>query len=268
MKHQSKYVAKQPDSTGFIHYTDEENQVWHDLITRQTRIVKTHASEAYLQGLELLNLPQDRVPQCSDVNRVLGAKTGWSIVPVAALISIDHFFTLLSEKKFPAASFIRLREELDYLPEPDIFHEVYGHCPLLTNPTYADFMQLYGKIACAANDDERKILSRLYWFTVEFGLMNTEQGLRCYGGGILSSTKETVYALESPIPERRPFDHGQAAMRTPYRIDHVQSIYYVIDNFEQLYELFSHDIIGDIARSRALGDFPLSFPATEDTLIF
>lgn len=254
-EHVSKYVAKKVNKDGLIDYTDAEHKTWHELITRQTRIVQDHACEEYLRGLELLNMSVDHIPQCQEMNAVLGKATGWSVFPVEALIPVDYFFTLLANRQFPAASFIRIPEELDYLQEPDIFHEFFGHCPMLTDPVYANFMQMYGKIALSASPEDRDLLGRLYWFTVEFGLINSSKGPLCYGGGILSSKTETIYAVESDIPKRLPFNKGLDALRTPYRIDIVQPVYYVIDRFDELYQMINNDIFGLIAKARALGEF-------------
>lgn len=255
----SNYIAKKVDAHGRIPYTPEEDSVWHDLYKRQIKIVEGRACDEYIQGLECLNLPQDRVPQCADISAVLQKKTGWSVAPVEALIPFDEFFNLLANRQFPAASFIRSREELDYLKEPDIFHEVFGHCPLLTNPVYADFVHKYGQLGLNANAKDRALLARLFWFTIEFGLVNTEAGLRIYGAGILSSKEETIYALESPIPERKHFT-PMDALRTPYRYDVKQPIYFVLDNYHTLYDLLHTDIIALINESRELGEFPLVNP--------
>lgn len=253
MPHQkTPYVAKTVDAKGNADYSEEENQVWHELITRQLPIVKNHACEEYLRGLDLLNLPKNRVPQCPEVSRVLQATTGWSLEPVPAIIPFDQFFYLLANHKFPAATFIRRREDIDYLEEPDIFHEFFGHCPLLTNQAYADFTHMYGKLSLKASPEDRIMLARLYWFTIEFGLIQTPLGLRVYGGGILSSKNETTYSLESPIPVRKRFDPIEA-LRTPYRIDIMQPIYYVIDDFNVLFELIEMDLLGLIKQARALG---------------
>ncbi len=251
-KKPSTYVAKPVDAQGNVHYTDEENQIWHELITRQLPIVTGRACNEYIQGINLINFPHDRIPQCHEVSRVLQEITGWQLEPVPALIPFDRFFTLLSERKFPAATFIRRREELNYLQEPDIFHEVFGHCPLLTNQAYADFTHLYGKLGLKAAHEDRVMLAKLYWFTIEFGLIKTLQGLRIYGGGILSSMNETPYCLESSIAERKPFDVLEV-LRTPYRIDIMQPIYFVIDDFNVLFQLTDMDLIGLIHEARKLG---------------
>lgn len=244
-----KYVAKQPDHDGHIHFTAEENAVWEILIKRQIEVIKNRASKEFIDGLQQLNLPLDRIPQCEELSAVLRAKTGWSVKPVAAIIPINDFFQLLANRQFPAATFIRVREELDYLQEPDIFHEYFGHCPLLTNQTFADFMQWYGEIALSVPKAVQTLLGRLFWFTVEFGLIQTPQGIRVYGGGILSSYQETIYALESETPQRLAFDLPKV-LRTPYFYDRIQERYFVINNISELYHLKSAEIV-ELAKSIA-----------------
>jgi phenylalanine-4-hydroxylase len=256
----SNYIAKAPDANGVIAYTSEEDSVWRDLYARQIKVIENRACEEYVEGLRILDLPKDRVPQCIEISAALTKATGWAVEPVAALIPFNEFFTLLANKKFPAASFIRKREELDYLKEPDIFHEVFGHCPLLTNPIYADFVQIYGELGLKANQKERVLLARLFWFTIEFGLINTAKGLRVYGAGILSSKEETIYALESPAPQRKPFS-VMDALRTPYRYDIKQPIYFVIDSYKDIFDLIHTDIMELIRQSQELGEFPPEYPA-------
>lgn len=251
---QTTYIAKPVDANGVAAYTNEENAVWHQLITRQFPIVQNRACSEYIRGLELLNLPKDRVPQCYEVSEVLRDLTGWCLEPVPALISFDHFFNLLANRRFPAATFIRRQEEIDYLKEPDIFHEIFGHCPLLTNPAYAEFTHTYGKLGLNASPEERILLARLFWFTNEFGLINTPEGLRIYGGGILSSASETVYCLESDIPIRKPFNLMDA-LRTPYRIDEIQPIYFVLNNFDQMFNLIKIDLMTYVRQARVLGEY-------------
>jgi phenylalanine-4-hydroxylase len=248
----STYVANQVDAEGYAHYTEEENQIWQKLIVRQLPLVQNRACQEYLDGIKALNLSQDKIPQCPDVSKVLQDITGWNLEPVPALIPFSRFFNLLANRKFPAATFIRRREELDYLQEPDIFHEVFGHCPMLTNQACADFTHTYGKLGLKASHADQVMLAKLYWFTIEFGLIKTSQGLRVYGGGILSSKNETVYCLESPIAQRNPFDIMDV-LRTPYRIDIMQPIYYVIDSFDVLFNLIEMDLIGLIQEARHLG---------------
>lgn len=251
-KKQTTYVAKPIDKNGNAAYTSDENKIWHDLIVRQTPMVANRACDEYIDGLDLLGLSQDRIPQCHEITKILQATTGWSLEPVAALIPFDKFFNLLANKKFPAATFIRRREELDYLQEPDIFHEIFGHCPLLTNQAYADFTHTYGKLGLNASHEDRVMLAKLYWFTIEFGLIKTAKGLRAYGGGILSSKNETAYCVESDIPVRKPFDVLEV-LRTPYRIDIMQPIYFIINSFDTLFQLTDMDLISQIKEARKLG---------------
>lgn len=251
-KKTSTYVANPVDEHGYAKYSAEENQIWHDLITRQIPIVQNRACDEYMRGIDLLNLSHDKIPQCPDVSNILRESTGWALEPVPALIPFDHFFNLLANRKFPAATFIRRREELDYLQEPDIFHEVFGHCPMLTNQACADFTQTYGRLGLQASHADQVMLAKLYWFTIEFGLIKTPAGLRAYGGGILSSKSETVYCLESPVPQRKPFD-VMDVLRTPYRIDIIQPIYFVIDSYDVLFNLTEIDLIGMIHQARELG---------------
>lgn len=248
----TSYVAHPVDEHGNANYTQEENQVWEELITRQIPIVQGRACDEYIRGIELLNMPHDRVPQCPEITKVLKRETGWALEPVTALIPFSKFFNLLANQKFPAATFIRRKDELDYLQEPDIFHEVFGHCPMLTNPACAEFTHIYGKLGEKASHEDQVMLAKLYWFTIEFGLIQTQQGLRAYGGGILSSKSETVYCVESPIPQRKIFDPMEV-LRTPYRIDIMQPIYFIIDSFDILFRLTEMDLIGLIREARALG---------------
>jgi phenylalanine-4-hydroxylase len=227
------YQAKTVNAEGIVAYSDDEHAVWQELITRQQDIIQNRACSEFLHGLKLLDLPQDRIPQCSEVSKVL-------LVP--ALISFNRFFELLASKRFPAATFIRTRAELDYLKEPDIFHEIFGHCPLLTNPAYAHFIEIFGKLGLKASAEQRVLLARLFWFTIEFGLIQTKQGLRAYGGGILSSINETVYSLDSGIPRYKAFSVLET-LQTSYQIDVIQPTYFVIDDFEQLYCLNHVDLM-------------------------
>jgi len=238
----ASYIAKTANKQGIVDYTIDENNTWHILITRQMDVIKNRACDEFIAGLHLLNFPHNKIPQCPEVSVMLQQTTGWQLEPVEAIISFDRFFELLSQKRFPAATFIRREEDLDYIKEPDIFHEIFGHCPLLTNQAYADFVYAYGKLGLKATAEERVLLARLFWFTIEFGLIQTPQGLRAYGGGILSSPKETVYSLESQEPTRLPFNVINA-LQTNYHIDKIQPVYFIINHFDQLYELIHMDLI-------------------------
>jgi len=257
------YVSRKPDAQGNIPYTLEEDRIWAKLFEKQNGAMGQYACQEYLDGLKALTLPSDRVPQLAEVSAALHKETGWSVVGVPALISFKRFFDLLANKKFPAATFIRRPEHLEYLQEPDIFHEIYGHCPLLTNPIFANFVETYGKLSATANEKDQVLLARLYWFTVEFGLIQSSRGMRCYGAGLLSSMGETKYSIESDIPLRKPFSILDA-LRTPYRIDIFQTVYFVIDNFQQLYDLVKEDLLQALQEARRLGEFQPTYPPKEE----
>ena len=263
------YVSRQPDSQGHIHYSADENAMWQALLERQATQIPNRACSAYLEGLEKLNLPLTHIPQLHDIDEILQATTGWQTAAVPALISFGKFFKLLANKRFPVATFIRRFEDMDYIEEPDIFHEIVGHCPLLTHPAFAAFNETYGKLGLNASKEERWFLARLYWFTIEFGLVGSRpDNRRIYGGGILSSPSETVYALSGSEklhqskhqqqpqnqPEHRPFDLLDV-LRTPYRIDHIQPIYYVIDDLDTLFDIVDSDIMGLVKQAMSLGLF-------------
>ena len=262
------YVSHQPDENGIIHYSDDENAMWQALLARQAIITPNRACSDYLEGLEKLSLPKDHIPQLQDIDAVLQAHTGWKTARVPALISFGKFFNLLASKQFPVATFIRRPEDMDYIEEPDIFHEIVGHCPLLTHPAFATFNEAYGKLGVNASKQERLYLARLYWFTIEFGLIGQQSDKtnspRIYGGGILSSPSETVYAL-SDKPEHRAFDLLDV-LRTPYRIDQIQPIYYVIDQIETLFDIVNSDIMSHVKQAMALGLFESSQPKISDQL--
>lgn len=254
-----RYVSKAADASGRVDYTDAEHAIWAELYARQERAIRGKACDAFLHGLEALALPRDRVPQLSEVSAALRRETGWEVTSVPALIPIRDFFQLLANRRFPAATFVRRRDELDYLQEPDIFHEIFGHTPMLTHPYFADFTAAYGRIGLAASDEDRVFLERLYWFTVEFGLLQARNGgLQIYGGGILSSIGETEYAINSPKPKRRAF-HLLEALRTPYRIDIMQPLYYVIEDLRDLFELTRMDLIATIQSAKQLPLLPPLF---------
>ena len=248
------YVSRQPDSHGHIHYSDDENAMWQALLERQAQQIPNRACSAYLEGLEKLKLSPTYIPQLQDIDDVLQATTGWQTAAVPALISFGKFFKLLADKRFPVATFIRRFDDMDYIEEPDIFHEIVGHCPLLTHPAFATFNETYGKLGLNATKQERLYLARLYWFTIEFGLMGaTKENRKIYGGGILSSPSETVYAL-SDEPDCRVFDLIDV-LRTPYRIDQIQPIYYAIDDLDTLFDIVNSDIMGAVKQAMGLGLF-------------
>ncbi|HEU4652943.1 MAG TPA: phenylalanine 4-monooxygenase, partial [Steroidobacteraceae bacterium] len=216
-------------------YSSEDHAIWQTLYARQIQLIDRYAAPEFVTGTRALNASPQRIPRIEETNEVLDRATGWQIVPVPGLIPEEHFFAHLAQKRFPVTVWIRKPEELDYLVEPDIFHDFFGHVPLLTNPIFAQFMQAYGRAgpkAVAAGS--LKMLARLYWYMVEFGLIRTPQGLRVYGAGILSSKGETVYSVENSKPHRIRFAL-ERVMRTDYLIDDFQQTYFVIDSFEQLF---------------------------------
>ena len=252
LHHPSRYTSREADAAGRVQYSEDEHRIWTELHARQSQAIRGCACEEFLLGLELLDLPRERVPQLDEVARALRRETGWEVTRVPALIPAEQFFGLLAQRRFPAATFVRRREEIDYLQEPDLFHELFGHAPLLTHRGFADFTQAYGQLGLAANEEERELLARLYWFTVEFGLIRKPgQELRIYGGGILSSIGETAYAVGG-VPLLRPFDLLEV-LRTPYRIDIMQPVYFVIEDLQQLQELTRADLRPVLREARRLG---------------
>lgn len=257
MKTKHVYFSKPLDESGCAHYTDEENKTWSFLLHRQKELIQTRASKEFIRGVELLKFGES-IPQHGEITSILKSHTGWGVEPVPALIQPDTFFELLSKKRFPAANFIRIPEEIDYIEEPDVFHELFGHCPLLTNAPYAEFMHQYGKLALSADKKTQMRMFRLFWFTIEFGLIKEDNHIKAYGGGILSSKSEIIYSVESPIPERRPLDPLEA-LRTPFRIDILQPIYFVIESFEDLFKLIEKNPLELAQLSLTLPDFPAKF---------
>lgn len=228
----SDYVIDQ----GYENYTREDHAIWKDLFEQQSRLVKNRACREFVEGLEALEVAGDKIPRFEALNEILSGRTGWQVVAVPGLVPDDIFFEHLANRRFPATNWIRSREKMDYLQEPDIFHDVFGHVPLLANPVFGNYLEAYGMGGIKAlRLNALHYLARLYWYTVEFGLIQTPQGLRIYGSGIVSSAKETAFSLESPKPKRVMFDLKRV-MRTKYRIDDIQPIYFVIENFESLFE--------------------------------
>ena len=228
-------------SQGWREYTAEEHRTWLTLYDRQLALLPGRACDAFLNGLEALDLRGDGIPDFTVISERLRALTGWSVVAVPGLIPDDVFFDHLANRRFPAGNFIRKPHELDYLQEPDVFHDVFGHVPMLTDPVFADYMAAYGRGGARALQRGRlHNLARLYWYTVEFGLMQSAGGLRIYGAGIVSSRAESVFSLEDGSPNRIAFDL-ERVMRTPYRIDDFQQTYFVIPSLDELLEVTQCD---------------------------
>ena len=251
-----------PDWTipqGFDAYSDAEHQIWVALYDRQAQILPGRACDAFLRGLEALDLHGAGIPDFRRLNERLSALTGWRVVAVPGLVPDAVFFDHLAHRRFPAGNFIRRPDQLDYLEEPDVFHDVFGHVPLLTDPAFADYMQAYGEGGLRALRLGRlHNLARLYWYTVEFGLLETPAGLRIHGAGIVSSRTELIFALESASPHRIGFDL-ERVMRTPYRIDDFQQIYFVVPSLQELLDSTTKTDFGAVyARLAAKPDIAIA----------
>lgn len=216
-------------------YSAAEHAIWDDLYARQMEVLEGRACSAFFAGLERLDLGNGGVPSFDRLSRALGALTGWSVVPVPMLIPDHVFFWHLANRRFPAGNFIRSRENFDYIEEPDVFHDVLGHVPLLTDPVFADYMQEYGRAGWKAMRHNRlKALGALYWYTVEFGLIMEGADLRIYGAGILSGSSEAIFALQGQSPNRIMLNVDRV-MRTDYVISDLQPTYFVIESFDNLF---------------------------------
>ena len=215
-------------------YTADEHAVWDTLFARQTAMLPARASEAFLRGVDVLRLSKPGIPDFVELSDRLMPATGWSVVAVPGLIPDDVFFDHLANRRFVAGNFIRRADQLDYLQEPDVFHDVFGHVPMLADPVFADYMAAYGRGGQRAGSlGALKRLARLYWYTVEFGLVEEAGALRIFGSGIVSSHGESVFALDDPSPNRIGFDLRRV-MRTDYRINDYQQTYFVIPSFDEL----------------------------------
>ncbi|MFN3522395.1 MAG: phenylalanine 4-monooxygenase [Phenylobacterium sp.] len=237
-------------------YGAEEHQVWVTLYERQAALLPGRACDPFLRGLEALDLHDAGIPDFARLNGELRRLTGWTVVAVPGLVPDAVFFEHLANRRFPAGRFIRRADQLDYLQEPDVFHDVFGHVPMLTDPVFADYMQAYGRGGLRALGLGRlHNLARLYWYTVEFGLIEADQGLRIFGAGIVSSRAESIFALDDPSPNRLGFDL-ERVMRTPYRIDDFQQTYFVVPSLQALLDATLQDfdpIYARLARAADLG---------------
>ncbi len=222
-------------------YTAAEHATWRTLYQRQMALLPGRACQAFVDGMRALPMGADHIPQFDQLNEALMRRTGWQVVAVPGLVPDDVFFNHLANRRFPAGQFIRRPDQLDYLEEPDVFHDVFGHVPLLMNPVMADFVQAYGEGGLRAQTlGHLDLLARVYWYTVEFGLVREPQGLRIYGAGIASSYTESVFSLDSPSPNRLRFELPRV-MRTHYRIDDFQESYFVLDSLDDLLALAQVD---------------------------
>ncbi|WP_287459159.1 phenylalanine 4-monooxygenase [Sphingomonas sp.] len=249
-------------------FTADEHAMWDRLFARQSEMLPGRAADAFLRGIDVLKLEKPGIPDYRELNARLMAATGWQVVAVPGLVPDDVFFDHLANRRFPAGNFIRTPQQLDYLQEPDVFHDVFGHVPMLADPIFADYMVAYGEGGLRSLQfDALKQLARLYWYTVEFGLIRESGDLRIYGAGIVSSYAESVFALDSDSPNRIGFDLARV-MRTDYRIDDFQQNYFVIDSLDQLLETtVNTDFAPLYAANAALPPIPIADILPDDTVI-
>ncbi|MBN9473187.1 MAG: phenylalanine 4-monooxygenase [Bordetella sp. SCN 67-23] len=252
---------------GWEHYTQEEHAVWKFLFERQSRLVPGRACREFEAGMRDLPIGPDQIPDFRRLSEVLSRRTGWQVVAVPGLVPDDVFFEHLANRRFPAGQFIRRADQLDYLEEPDVFHDVFGHVPMLMNPILADFVQAYGEGGLRAQRmGVLPNLARVYWYTVEFGLVQQTEGLRIYGSGIISSYAESLFALDDPSPNRVRFEL-ERVMRTHYRIDDFQETYFVLHDLEELLELARVDFAPIYERIRQQSELEPGILLPEDDIM-
>ena len=250
-------------------YSDIDHDVWRQLYERQRDLLIGRASDEFLAAQDAMGMTPDRIPKFADLNTVLGDATGWQIIGVEGLLPELDFFDHLANRRFPATWWIRRPDQLDYIEEPDLFHDLFGHVPLLMLPVFADYIEAYGRGGVKAHGigpEALVNLTRLYWYTVEFGLIRQPDGLRIYGSGIVSSKGESLYSLESDAPNRIGFDL-ERIMRTRYRIDSYQKTYFVIDSYQQLMDATGPDFAPIYARLAAQESLPAGSVLDSDEVI-
>jgi phenylalanine-4-hydroxylase len=225
------------DEIEYPDYPEEDHETWRILVERQMEQLPGRACEAYMKGQEALQIEPDRIPSLANLSRRLDDQTSWTVANVPGLIHEKDFFTLLSERKFPSTNYVRGREELDYTPAPDCFHDMFGHMPMLTQPDFADFYQLFGQAALNAEGADRPRLERFHWFTVEFGLIREHREKRIFGAGIVSSNEEVTHALSDDVT-LHDFDPEHIVEKDDYEVYNLQDELFVLDSFEQLVEGF------------------------------
>lgn len=247
-------------------YSEADHDTYRRLYERQSALLPGLACDAFIEALPSLGI-KDRIPRFEEINERLKPATGWEIVAVPGLIPERPFFDLLANRRFPVTDWIRQPEEFEYIVEPDVFHDLFGHVPLLFNPVFADYVQRYGAGGLKAHDlGAGELLSRLYWYTIEFGLIRQPDGLRAYGAGILSSSGELRHSVTSPTPQRIALDLVRC-MRTRYKIDDYQATYFVIDSFEQLFDLTAPDFAPLYETVRASGELAADASIANDSRI-
>jgi phenylalanine-4-hydroxylase len=249
-------------------YTAEEHATWDTLFERQAKLLPGRASQAYLNGLDALRLSESGIPNFEELSERLMKLTGWQVVAVPGLVPDEVFFDHMANRRFVAGNFIRRPDQLDYLQEPDVFHDVFGHVPMLADPVFADYLAAYGRGGVRAMElGALKQLGRLYWYTVEFGLVQEAEGLRIYGAGIVSSSAESRFALDDPSPNRIGFDLRRV-MRTEYRIDDFQQNYFIIPSFDELLRVtIETDFAPLYEEILPLPDIPVAEILPEDDVI-
>ena len=249
-------------------FSAEEHRVWDTLFERQAKLLPGRASNAYLRGLDVLKLSKPGIPDFEELSERLMQLTGWQVVAVPGLVPDDVFFDHMANRRFVAGNFIRRADQLDYLQEPDVFHDVFGHVPMLADPVFADYLAAYGRGGQRAQGlDALKYLGRLYWYTVEFGLIAEPEGLRIYGAGIVSSFAESRFALDDASPNRIGFDLKRV-MRTEYRIDDFQQNYFVIPSLDELLRVTVETDFAPLYTELAgVSDVPVAKILPEDRVI-
>jgi len=261
---------ERPDWTidqSWENYTSAEHAVWRTLFERQTKLLPGRACDEFVHGMQSLPIGPEAIPDFRGLSEVLGKRTGWQVVAVPGLVPDEVFFEHLANRRFPAGQFIRKQNQLDYIEEPDVFHDVFGHVPMLMHPVMADYIQAYGKGGLRAQKlGVLPNLARVYWYTVEFGLVEQREGVRIYGSGIASSYTESVFSLEDRSPNRIGFDLARV-MRTRYRIDDFQESYFVLRSLEELLELARIDFAPVYAAVRGQPDFEPGDVRPQDRLI-
>ena len=253
-------------------FTPQDHSMWQFLFDRQLGIFEGRVAREHIESLSRLGISRHRIPKFSEINAILKEHTGWSVAPVECIVPDETFFTLLKNRIFPSTCFIRTPAQQDYLQEPDIFHDIFGHLPLLVLPAFADYMEAFAGLALnACHQGYLDYATRLYWFTIEFGLIkpvysDNQRPLRTYGAGIVSSFTETVYCVESPNPVRLPFSL-ERVMRTDYRIDDLQKNYFVIESYDELFKATLHDHSALFARVAELSIIPAGEVLPHETII-
>lgn len=227
----SQYLIQQD----WAAYTAEQHATWAELVSRRMPQLREHACCEYLEGFEIIGLREDRIPNLAEITRRLRPRTGWSATPVSGFLPPDAFFEMLAARQFPTTTWLRSRDSLEYTPEPDIFHDVFGHVPMHAHPVFANFLQQYGKVCAALKDkDALERMGRLFWFTVEFGVIRQEGRIKVYGSGLVSSHGESTHVIEGG-PEIRDFDLDQV-LNQEFIVSEMQKVLYAVESFDQIYD--------------------------------